>query len=102
MRILSLYSAYAGRVVAALTTVVALSVFLYGILLFGAMAHAAGLTAAEREVRELSASVSVLEGEYLTATKALSPERAAALGFVAPQHIATVYAEKPTLTLGNE
>ena len=99
MRLITLYRAYAGRLVAVLAGVVALSVFLYGLFLLGAVAHAAGLTAAERQVRELSATVSVLEGAYLDATKALSPERAQALGFVSPLSVTAVYAQKPTLTL---
>lgn len=79
-----------------------LSVFLYGALLLGAVAHAAGATKAERQVRDLDQKVSKLEASYLNATKALSPERAKALGFVAPESVAVVYVNTPTLTLANQ
>lgn len=72
--------------------VVALAVFLYGAFLLGAVAHAAGRTAAERQVQRLSSEISMLESTYLTETRAISTERAAALGFVAPSGTATVYA----------
>lgn len=99
MHIVSLYNRYAGRAVVLLAGVVMLAVFLYGGLLLGAVAHAAGETSAQRQVRELSVTVSELEAQYLAATKELSPERAAALGFVAPKSVATIYAAASTLTL---
>src|SRR3989338_7438594 len=55
MRILTFYNAYIGRSIAVLAGIVALSVFLYGALLLGAVAHAAGRTQAEKSVRALSA-----------------------------------------------
>lgn len=99
MRIIALYRTYAGRSVALLTGIAAVAVFLYGAFLLGAVAHAAGRTAAEREVRRLSAEVGALENSYLTAIKSLSPQRAAALGFVPPTGVATVYAGAAGLTL---
>ena len=48
----------------------------------------------------LLAEVGVLESHYLAHTKALSPTRAADLGFVAPVAVTTVYASAhPGLTL---
>lgn len=99
MRALALYNQHVNRVVAALAAVTALSVFLYGALLLGAVSHAAGRTSAESSVRALSARVGELEGRFLAQTKALSPERAASLGYVEPASVATVYASQPTLVL---
>jgi hypothetical protein len=98
---MTLYNTYVGRIVAFLAGVTAVAVFLYGAFLLGAVAHATSRTAAEREVQRLSSEVSALEGVYLTETKALSPDRAAAIGFVAPSGVATVYAGEPGLTLGH-
>ena len=69
-----------GRFVALLAGALAIAAFLYGAFLLGAVAHAAGRTAAEREVGRLGAEVSRLESTYLTETKELSLERAAAMG----------------------
>lgn len=99
MRAITLYNERVGQVVAGLTAMVAVSVFLYGALLLGAVAHAAGQTAAEDSVRHISAAVGELEASYLSMTKTLSPERAAALGYVEPVAVATVYADQPSLVL---
>jgi hypothetical protein len=99
MRVIDFYSAHARRVAAALAGVAALSVFLYGALLLGAVAHATGRTAAEKQLRSLSSSVSALESTFLAETRGLSPERAAAMGFVAPVAVDTVYAGTSGLTL---
>ena len=85
--------------VALLAGALAIAVFLYGALLLGAVAHATGRTAAEREVQRLSAEVSQLENIYLTETKGLSLERAAAMGFVEPKSVAAVYVQTQGLTL---
>ena len=99
MHTLTLYNTYAPRLIALLAAVAGIAVFLYGALLLGAVAHTAGRTTAEREVRTVSASISTLESDFLTQTKALSPERATALGFVTPKSITTVYAGIGSLTL---
>jgi hypothetical protein len=100
MYVVTLYQAYAGRTVAALATVSAVAVFLYGALLLGAVSHAAGRTQAERELRSLGSSLGALESQYLAQTRAISPERAAAMGFVAPQSVSVVFAQRaPGLTL---
>jgi outer membrane murein-binding lipoprotein Lpp len=98
MHILNFYTEYASRLSAALLGVVTMAVLLYGLLLLGAVSHAAARTSAEREVRNLNAKVAELESRYLVATKSLSPERAAEMGFVTPVAVATVFAEEPTLT----
>lgn len=92
MYAIKLYNLYIGRVVAVLAAIIAVSIFIYGAFLLGAVAHAAGRTAAEGKIRTLSTSVSQLESQYLAETRALSQEKAAALGFVAPVAVETVYA----------
>ena len=100
MRILTFYNTYIGRSIAALAGIGALSVFLYGALLLGAVAHAAGRTQAEKSVRALSAQVGTLESSYLAQTRVISPALAAAKGFVAPVAVTSVYADIHTgLTL---
>jgi hypothetical protein len=102
MYAITLYNIYVGRAVAVMLGVILVSVLLYGALLLGAVSHAAGRTAAEQSVRTLSAQVSELESQYLAATQDLSPERAAAMGFVAPVAVVTVFAAAPTLTLAGQ
>lgn len=99
MRALALYDQHIGRIIALIAGVIAVSVFLYGALLLGAVSHAAGRTSAEDALRALSARVGALEGQFLSQTKALSPERAAALGYVEPILVATVFAGEPSLVL---
>ena len=99
MKALVLYNTYTPKAIAALAGIAGMSVFLYGALLLGAVAHTAARTSAEKEVRSLSVVVSSLENQFLNETKSLSPERAAALGFVAPAAVSTVYAGTGSLTL---
>ncbi len=99
MRVIDFYNAYVRRIVAALVGLTAIAVFLYGALLLGAVAHAAGRTTAEKELRTLSVKVGQLESAFLAETKGLSLERATALGFVAPVAVSTVYANTSGLTL---
>lgn len=99
MRALTLYRLYGRKVAATLAAVVAVSVFLYGALLLGAVAHAAHRSNTEQSVRTIVGKVSELESRYLSLTKALSPERAAALGFVEPTEVATVVVGQGALTL---
>ena len=99
MRALAFYNIYTPKVIAALAGIAGISVFLYGALLLGAVSHTAARTSAEKQMRSVSASVSSLENEFLIETKLLSPERAAAMGFVAPAAVATVYASASSLTL---
>lgn len=99
MYAVTLYNTCAPRIIASLAGIAGISVFLYGALLLGAVAHTAARTSAEKEVRGLSIAVSFLENKFLTETKSLSPERAAALGFVSPVAVATVYTGTGSLTL---
>jgi len=96
---LSLYHLYVRRAVALLATVVVVCAFLYGFLLLEAVSHAASQAQARREIATLSSKVGRLQSEYLAATKALTPERARALGFVPPEAVAVVYAKEGSLSL---
>jgi hypothetical protein len=88
-----LYHLYVRRIVALLAAVVVVCAFLYGFFLLEAVSHAASQAQARREVAKLSGRVGELQAQYLSATKALTPERARALGFVVPVDVATVYAD---------
>ena len=84
---------------AALAVACTISVFLYGFLLLEAVAHAAARTNAERQMQSLTLKLNELETEYLNATQALTPSRAAALGFVAPTAVTTVFATAASRSL---
>lgn len=99
MKALVLYNTYTPKAIAALAGIAGIGVFLYGALLLGAVAHTAARTSAEKQIRSISASVSSLENEFLTETRSLGPERAAAMGFVSPAAVATVYTGTGSLTL---
>ncbi len=99
MHALTLYYQYNRRTMAALAVFVALCAFVYGALLLGAVAHAAHRTEAESQIRKLSSAVSSMESRYLDQTETLSPQGAAALGFVAPKEVSTVFISSQTLTL---
>ena len=99
MHALTVYHVWVRRLTALLLGVVGVCVFLYGGLLLSATAHAAGAAKAQHEVRALQGEVAQLEGEYLAQNKALSPERAKALGFVTPASVESVYAQGSSLTL---
>lgn len=88
------YHLYLTRTAAVLIAVCALAVFMYGIFLLLAVEHAAVATAANNTIESLAAHVGDLEAQYLTATRAITPEVAAQLGFVAPDPsmVSTVFA----------
>jgi hypothetical protein len=93
------YQPYMPRVAALLVVVAAMAAFLYGIFLLEAVGQAASRTSAERQIRDLSSQLSVLEGRYLAATKDLTPERAQALGYVTPTEVSTVVVNGNATTL---
>lgn len=96
---ITLYHLYVRRAVAALVAIIVVSAFAYGFFLLEAVSHAASQAQARREVAQLSSKVGKLQSQYLSATKALTPERARALGFVSPVHVAVVYADADTISL---
>ena|ERR1043166_1416305 len=96
---LAAYNLYAARALQALTALCAVSAFMYGAFLLLAVAHAARLGSLERESRSLTAQVSAAQSEYLAQTRELTPERAAALGFVAPAQTTVVYAAPTGLSV---
>ena len=89
-RVAVAYQPYVPRMAVLLVVVCAISAFLYGIFLLEAVGQAASRTSAERQIHDLSSQLSVLEGQYLAATKELTPERAQSLGYVMPAHVSTV------------
>jgi len=89
-RIAFRYQPYLPRVAALLAILCTLSIFLYGIFLLEAVSQAGSRTAAERQIHDISSTLSVLEGKYLSATQALTQARATALGYVTPAQISTV------------
>jgi len=101
MKALAFYNQYSRSAFALLAFVCAVSVFLYGVFLLEAVAHTASRARAGRAVTELKSKLSQVESQYLVATQAITPARAAALGFVTPKTVATVYATdaSPVLTL---
>lgn len=84
------YQPYMARTAALLAVICALAAFLYGIFLLEAVGQAASRTNAERQIHDTSSRLSVLEGQYLAATKDLTPERAKMLGYVTPAQVSTV------------
>ncbi|MEI7719853.1 MAG: hypothetical protein WCI89_01435 [bacterium] len=101
MNTLALSQIYINRAYALLASVCAVSVFLYAVFLLLAVTHAAGQTTALRQVQKLSVEVSDMEMRYLMATKDISPDKALALGFVAPNRseVSVVSATAGSLSL---
>lgn len=86
------YTPLISRAAVVMCGIIALSLFLYGAFLLGAVSHTAKRADMGREVTKLTEVVSKLEVKYLTETKSLTPARAAALGFVEPSKVNTVFA----------
>jgi len=99
MTAVALYNQYIRRVAALLALICAVAVFLYGTFLLMAVAHAASIAGAARQVRTLTTEVSKLEATYLTLTKSLTITDATAMGFEKPHQIVVVYAQQGALTL---
>ena len=94
------YTPVLNKVSALLAGLIALSVLLYGVFLLEAVANTAKRTAAEKQVRDLTAQTGALEAQYLALTQEMTPERAQELGFVTPKDVTTVYAVAPSQALG--
>lgn len=92
MKIIAFYHRHIRRAFALLALLCALCAFLYGFFLLEAVGHAASRARASAAVKDLKSQLSDLESRYLAATQALTPERAKALGFVAPHSVSVVYA----------
>jgi hypothetical protein len=93
------YQPLLPRVAAALGCLCAIAVFLYAALLLETVAHAAGRETAERQIESINAQLSGLEGQYLQATQAITPQEAVALGFVPAQNVTTIEAAAPLAPL---
>ncbi len=93
------YQPYLSRLAVLLVTVCAIAGFLYGVFLLEAVGQAAARTSAERQIEDLSSQLSALEGQYLAATRELTPERAAMLGYVTPSDVSTVIVDGSAASL---
>ncbi len=94
------YDVYVLRTTVALAAMCALSVFLYCSFLLLAVVHTAQRTDAGRQITAVTSRLSDLEAQYLADTKELTPDRATALGFVAPTAMATVFTAPSGVQLG--
>lgn len=98
-----MYHTYLSRLTAALACLCAASVICYGIFLLMAVSHTAARTQAQRDVMRMTAKLGDMEMHYLSQQRALTPERAAALGFVKPHTTVTVHtASGPSLSLNTQ
>ena len=93
------YTPYLTRAMALFSGVIALSVFLYGVFLLEAIGNTAERASAEQGIQALGTTVSSLEAEYLSQTRALTLDRAHALGFVDASQVTTVFATAETKSL---
>ncbi len=90
---------YIPRIAALLVVVSTIAAFLYGTFLLEAVGQAASRTTAMHRIHDLSSELGILEGQYLTATADLTPERAQALGYVTPAQVSTVLIDANTTSL---
>lgn len=97
MKALALTNLYISRTIALLAVVCSLSVFLYGFFLLEAVAHTASRSSAEHSIAQLQSKLGVLEGQYLSQSRTLTPELATSLGFVPPASVESIYAQGPSL-----
>ncbi len=98
-RVAVMYQPYVSRTLVVLAVLLTISVFLYSAFLLEAVAHAASKTVAQNQTQKLTEHLSSLESQYLALTQAITPERAALLGFVAPTIVASIYAKGETGSL---
>jgi hypothetical protein len=92
-------SPYLGRAMAGFASIVALSVFLYGIFLLEAVGNTAERSSAERQIHSLTTKVGSLEAAYLEKTKDMTLARAQSLGFVKASQVTTVFANASSRSL---
>lgn len=97
--VITFYNTYAKATAATLAGFCAVSVFLYGGLLLGAVAHASKHKAAEEQTASVQASLASVEGQYLSYTKGLTLERAHGLGFGEPISVTVVRASQAVFSL---
>ena len=85
------YTPHLTRAMALCASVIAFSIFLYGVFLLEAVGNTARRTAIEREIRSVTSELSSLEQMYLSQTREMTLARAHMLGFVVPETITTVF-----------
>ena len=84
---------YARRFTALFAVIIVVSAFLYGAFLLIAVERTATRASAEAQIQSLSSDLGLLQSHYLDLTQALTPERAAALGFVTPSVAQIAYVD---------
>lgn len=90
---------YLSRFTALLSLILALSILLYGTLLLFAVSHTAARASAQRQMQDISSEISLLESSYFEATRAITPELAAQMGFTQPLQSTTVFANAANKSL---
>ncbi|SRR3989344_6369691 len=90
---------YTKRVAALFALCIAVSAFSYGVFLLIAVGHTASRAKTNAAIETLSHELNALQGRYLAATQAITPQRAKELGFVEPNAAATVFASAPSRAL---
>ncbi|MBI2004764.1 hypothetical protein HYS79_01215 [Patescibacteria group bacterium] len=93
------YQDHLSKIIAALAGLVVVALFLYGFFLLEAVMHTAARADAEVEILATNARLSILESQYLTLTRTMTPGRAQELGFVPPTAVTTVFATDATRSL---
>lgn len=78
---------------------IAISAFVYGFFLLEAVGHTASRSEAENAIRRVVSELGALESSYLSHTRQVTPELAAALGFVSPVETSVVFATPRTGSL---
>lgn len=98
------YQDHLSKIIAALAGVVVVALFLYGFFLLEAVMHTAARADGEVEIQATNARLSILESQYLSLTRTMTPGRAQELGFVPPTSVSTVFATAATrsLSLGGQ
>lgn len=98
------YQDHLTKIITALAGIVVVALFLYGFFLLEAVVYTASRSDAGQEIRTLTSHLADLESQYLLLTKDMTRERAAALGFVPPENVTTVFKTASThaLSLGKD
>ena len=93
------YTPILTRIMMLCVGIIVTALFIYGFLLLEAVGNTADRTEAQQQIRDISARVSMLESQYLTYTKNMTPDMAASMGLVKPAEVSIVYATADTRSL---
>jgi len=93
------YQDHLSKIIAALAGLVVVALFLYGFFLLEAVMHTASRADAEVEIHATNSRLSILESQYLSLTRTMTPARAQELGFAPPASVSTVFSTAVTHSL---